>query len=72
MGNASPGRFISISAGGGTCAFQLHINFSHGHVTDAVTRAQALASGFERCYVLLVRPNTDALRNFQVYLAVEQ
>ena len=34
-------------------------------MTDAVSRAEGLASGFERCYVLLVRPNTDALRNFQ-------
>ncbi|CAM9596142.1 unnamed protein product [Scytosiphon promiscuus] len=60
---------IVISTRGGTCAFQLHTNFSHGHVTEAVTRAQQLASGFERCYVLLVRPNTDALRNFQLQLS---
>ncbi|CAM9131193.1 unnamed protein product [Ectocarpus sp. 6 AP-2014] len=56
---------VVISTGGGTCAFQLHTNFSHGHVAEAVSRARGLAAGFESCYVLLVRPNTDALRNFQ-------
>lgn len=59
-------RENSISAGGGTCAFQLHVNFSHGHVADAVERAMCLAGSFEKSYVLLVRPNADALRNFQV------
>ena len=56
----------SISMVGGACAFQMHINFSHGHVADAIARAEQLATSFERCYVLLVRPNTDALQNFQV------
>ncbi|CAM9300252.1 unnamed protein product [Ectocarpus sp. 13 AM-2016] len=60
---------VVISTGGGTCAFQLHANFSHGHVAEAVSRARGLAAGFERCYVLLVRPNTDALRNFQLQLS---
>ncbi|CAM9600716.1 unnamed protein product [Pylaiella littoralis] len=60
---------IVISAAGGTCAFQVHTNFSHGHVVEAAGRAEGLAGTFERCYVLLVRPNTDALRNFQLQLS---
>ncbi|CAM9181917.1 unnamed protein product, partial [Ectocarpus fasciculatus] len=63
---------VVISAGGGTCAFQLHTNFSHGHVAEAVSRARGLAAGFERCYVLLARPNTDALRNFQASRRAER
>lgn len=55
-----------MSSGGATCAFQLHINFSHAHVADAAERAGRLAGSFDKSYVLLVRPNTDALRNFQV------
>lgn len=55
----------SITAGAGTCAFQIHVNFSHAHVSEAVERADGLAFGFEKCYVFLVRPNTDALQNFQ-------
>ncbi|CBJ32437.1 hypothetical protein Esi_0338_0029 [Ectocarpus siliculosus] len=27
---------VVISTGGGTCAFQLHTNFSHGHVAEAL------------------------------------
>ncbi|CAM9095569.1 unnamed protein product [Ascophyllum nodosum] len=30
---------------------------------------EQLAASFERCYVLLVRPNTDALQNFQLQLS---
>lgn len=54
-----------ITTGAGTCAFQIHVNFSHAHVSEAVERTAGLSSGFESCYVLLINANTDAVRNFQ-------